>query len=295
MAIIRTTVIVPTLDSPTLDGTLLALGSEIGQRADVEVIVAGLDRAGLRAAWPNARYAPTEEPVFPGAARNHGARIALGDVLIFLDADCHPAPGWLGALELCLAAEPCAVSGGVAFEPEGYWRRVDNVALFHEFLAVLPRGRRRFLPSLTFGIRRDIFERVGGFDPGLRSAEDLDLTARLTRGGVPLYFEPAAVVVHRPAGRASAGAVWRRHLIYGANSALVRRRYLDVFAAPAILGSPTLMLVLAVPIAIVTTLGIFLREPATRRYIAHAPGVCLAKLGWCMSVARRRADVASVA
>jgi glycosyltransferase involved in cell wall biosynthesis len=31
----------------------------------------------------------------PAAARNHGACLAQGDILLFTDADCSPAPGWV--------------------------------------------------------------------------------------------------------------------------------------------------------------------------------------------------------
>jgi GT2 family glycosyltransferase len=282
----RTSIVVPTLESPSLPSTLEALIGEVGRRSDVELIVAGLDVAGRHRAFPGVRYVQTDGPKYPGAARNAGAAGARGTRLLFVDADCVPLPGWLARMEARLAREPCAVGGGVRFAPEPYWSRVDNVALFHEFLDSRPPSRRRYLASLNFGVDRALFERAGGFDGALRSAEDLDLTVRLWRAGVPLYFEPEAAVLHRPARRSWRG-LWRHHFVYGANSARVRLRHADALAAPALLRSRTAMAALGPAIALWTTGRIFLLEGVPRADWPTAPGVFLAKLAWCWSVAGR--------
>jgi len=282
----RTSIVVPTLESPGLPGTLEALRREVGRRSDVELIVAGLDAAGRHRAVAGVRYAETDGPKYPGAARNAGAAVAAGARLLFVDADCVPLPGWLARMEARLDGEPCAVGGGVRFAPEPYWSRADNVALFHEFLASRPPSRRRYLASLNFGVDRALFERVGGFDGALRSAEDLDLTVRLWRAGVPLYFEPEAAVEHRPARRDWRG-LWRHHFVYGANSARVRLRHPDALSAPALLSSRAAMAALGPAIALWATGRIFLLEGVPPADWPTAPGVFLAKLAWCWSVARR--------
>lgn len=283
---IRTTVIVPTLGDSSLEATLAAIGREIGDRDDVEVVVAGLDQAGRHKQLEGARYESTAGQLFPGGARNHGAAAARGQRLLFVDEDCVPAAGWLAHMEARLGNEQCAVGGGVRFEPEPYWSRADNVALFHEFFASRPAGARRYLASLNFGIARALFERVGGFDASLRSAEDLDLTAKLWRAGAPLYFEPSAAVVHRPARR-SWRTLWRHHFTYGANSARVRLRHPDVLGAPPLLRSRAAMALLSPAVALATTARIFLREGVPLADWPTAPGVFLAKLAWCWSVALR--------
>ena len=284
---VRTSVVVPTLGAASLDATLEALGREIGDRADVEVVVSGIDRAGRHRSLSGARYAESDRPLFPGGTRNHGAAAARGELLLFVDDDCVPVPGWLARMEARLrGGEPCAVGGGVCFAPEPYWSRADNVALFHEFFASRPAGTRRYLASLNFGIDRALFERLGRFDDTLRSAEDLDLTAKLGRAGARLYFEPAAAVVHRPARRSWQG-LWRHHFTYGANSARVRLRHPDVLAAPWLLRSRAAMTLLGPVVALATTARIFLREGVPLADWPTAPGVFLAKLAWCWSVARR--------
>lgn len=71
---------------------------------DLEVIVvdnASVDNTAARAREAGARVLPL--PLRggrgnPAAARNLAARSSTADILIFLDADCMPDPGWLAAL-----------------------------------------------------------------------------------------------------------------------------------------------------------------------------------------------------
>jgi GT2 family glycosyltransferase len=286
MAEIFTSIVVPTLHSASLPATLTALAEQIGARTDVEIVVAGLDRDGHASRVPWVHFVSTERAVYPGAARNVGVGAARGERILFVDADCLPRPGWLEAMEVRLDGERCAVGGSVLLDARDYWSRVDNVALFHEFGPGWSPARRAYLASLNFAIHRSTFLEHHGFDGQLRSAEDLDFTVRLRRAGVPLYFEPAAIVEHRPSRRSALG-VWRHHFTYGVNSARVRRRHPDALHAPFILRSRALMALLSPAIAGATTARIFLREPGVLPYWPTAPGVLLAKLAWCWSVALR--------
>ena len=65
---------------------------------DIEVIVAGYgDPGGL----PNdsaVRFVETESNLWASARRNRGLAVASGDIVVFLDADCVPQPGWLSGI-----------------------------------------------------------------------------------------------------------------------------------------------------------------------------------------------------
>lgn len=127
-----------------------------------------------------------------GAGRNHGARAARGAVLAFTDADCAPTPGWLraalGALEHADVAQGRVLPDPAA-EP-GPWDRSLVVLREHGLYE-----------TANLLVRREWFERVGGFDEWLRVggrpfAEDVWLGWRLRRAGARTAFAPDALVHH---------------------------------------------------------------------------------------------------
>ena len=136
------------------------------------------------------------------SACNAGARQASGSLVVLLDDDMQPVPGWLGAhLEAHDGALRRCVMGAVPVlldersRPLEVWmgRRFDdhNTKLARpDHVFVL----RDFYTGNT-SIRRDVLLEVGGFDEDFRvyGHEDLELLVRLRRLGADLRFAPAAV------------------------------------------------------------------------------------------------------
>lgn len=129
----------------------------------------------------------------PGAARNRGAALTSTPWIIFVDDDCQPQPGWLGAyLEAiqCARDEP---SSPVVLEGRTRCPQPLDSLLWEA--PVNENGNH--LPSCNFAIRRDIYLQMGGFDERYRVAfEDMELRARLVALDLPMQFLPTALVHH---------------------------------------------------------------------------------------------------
>jgi rSAM/selenodomain-associated transferase 2 len=168
-------VIIPTLDEEScLADALRSVRSQGPQ----QVIVAdggSTDATRFHAAGADLFL---EAPRGRAAQMNAGAARATGDVLLFLHADCALEGGALAEAERRLRRP------GVA---AGCFRmRVRAEGTLYRLIDACATGRVR-LTGLVYGdqglfVRRELFERVGGFPP-LRLMEDVFLSRRLRRLG----------------------------------------------------------------------------------------------------------------
>jgi cellulose synthase/poly-beta-1,6-N-acetylglucosamine synthase-like glycosyltransferase len=136
----------------------------------------------------------------PAMARNEAARQAQGDVLIFFDADTVAHADTVEKLLGRLGAEPelAAVMGSYDESPEARGLVSEFRNLLHCFVHHESVG-----PAQTFwtgcgAVRRDWFERVGGFSQRYRepSIEDVEFGYRVTAAGGKIWLDPTAQVQH---------------------------------------------------------------------------------------------------
>ena len=117
------------------------------------------------------------------AQQNAGARVACGDTLWFLHADSVPGPGTIGEI---LAAIARGAPGGcfpIVF-PRDELRRHPLLPLIQWGINARTRLTRTGTGDQGIFIRRDHFERVGGF-PDWPLFEDVALFRRLRAIGRP--------------------------------------------------------------------------------------------------------------
>lgn len=165
--------------------------------------------AELARRFPSVRYVhgPARGPA---ANRNQGARQGDAPWLLFLDDDCYVESDLLAAY----LARADAVLGAVVLEgaihPVG--PRPDGN---HHAPLNLEGG---LLWSCNLMLRRDLFERLGGFDEEFPFAcmEDVDLRERLRAAAARVEFVPAAVVFHpwRSVGEREISRSLISHAIY---------------------------------------------------------------------------------
>lgn len=138
----------------------------------------------------------------PGAARNLGARHTEAQVLVFLDADAAPQPGWLDAL-LAPLADPdvVAVKGRYVSHQRGLVPRFAQLEFEEKYARLRRASTIDFVDTGTAAYRHAAFDEVGGFDESFpaQSAEDVDLAFRLSERGARFAYADDARVEHRHA------------------------------------------------------------------------------------------------
>lgn len=151
----------------------------------------------------------------PGSssARNKGASQALGQVLLFTDADCRVSPNWVEEMAAPLLERnpgldyPVAAVGGRTMsdfshhqgkKPTFVERYLDQLFDFWEadrlaaFPAFLP-----WAPTCNLAVKKEVFDGLGGFDTSWKNAAyDVDLCWRLVLCGFVLGYAPDATVQH---------------------------------------------------------------------------------------------------
>lgn len=129
------------------------------------------------------------------AARNAGAGVADGNLLIFTDADCRPQPGWLDS-HLDVDDEPLSLfAGPVIVEPgetPNDWAVFDTVRGMRQEVFV----RHGYAVTANLAVPRRIFDQMGGFDETRLSGGDAEFCRRAGRAGFRTVLVSDAVVFH---------------------------------------------------------------------------------------------------
>lgn len=197
-------IIVPAYGVATMLGE--ALDSLIAQdRTDWEAIV--IDDGDARVADALAPYAhdgrirflQTDNGGLP-TARNRAIAVARAPFVALLDGDDAYLPTYVSTM---LAAAEASDGIGLVSCDATYFGHDRAGERFSAYCAQsLPASldrvlRRDFNIFICTTIRRAAIDAVGGFDPSLKSAEDLDLWIRLIEGGWDVAYVPQVLARYR--------------------------------------------------------------------------------------------------
>jgi len=167
------------VDDASTDGT-----AEIAAAAGARVVAVGLRKIA--------------------AVRNAGARAAVGEWLVFVDADTLVAPETI--MEMIGALRDGAVGGGavVAVEPGSpRWVAALMAVVVWAFVRV------RWAAGCFLFARREDFEAVGGFDEAYYASEEIHLSRALKRRGRFVIGSHPVVTSSRKARLFGAGELVR--------------------------------------------------------------------------------------
>lgn len=208
--------IIPVYNHASLTRQLLnRLVTELSPAAQPEIII--VDDAStdgtpslLQNYHPRIRVLTHRKNLGFAASCNDGAALAEGRYLIFLNNDTLPQGDWLGELIHYAECHPrAAVVGskllfsngtiqhaGVIIGQDGAPHHI-YAGFPHDHPAVNKSRRFQIVSAGCALVRREAFERVGGFDTSfINGAEDVDLCLRLGEWGYEIHYCHTSVLYH---------------------------------------------------------------------------------------------------
>lgn len=200
------TVVIPAhVNRPELAATLAALQASVATGWDYVVVDDGDGQVARMVdglGGTSVRMGPTgrANAAGPAAARNRGAAIARGDVLLFIDSDVRVRPDTIAEVQRYLAAHPdvAAVFGSYDDAPyhAGFASQFKNLA--HHFVHQQSRTEASTFWAGCGAVRRDAFFAVGGFDEAYERPciEDIEFGYRLREAGQRIVLLHHLQVTH---------------------------------------------------------------------------------------------------
>jgi S1-C subfamily serine protease len=171
-------IIIPTLNEVKYLPILL---SQIRKQnfSDLEIIVADADSKDKTAEIAKSFGCKIVKGGLPAKGRNEGAKVAKGDIFLFMDADNIYLPD--GFLERVIYEFKKRNLGVASFPiyPKGNF--IDKICYFfyNKFVEIF-QNRTAFATNCVL-IKKEVFEKVGGFDEEILIGEDHDLAKRAAK------------------------------------------------------------------------------------------------------------------
>jgi len=254
----RTTVVVPVRDRLVLTQQCVeAFAADYGDRDDVELFVVDDGSTDETTAYleqaPGLRLVRHAESAGFAASCNDGAAAGSGEYIVFLNNDTLGEHGWLDRLvSFADGNDKAAIVGarllyengtiqhaGIVFGADLLPRHVYR--MFPREHPAVSRSRRfQAVTAACMLVRRNVFEKIGGFDTGFMNGfDDVDLCLRVWEAGGETHYCAESVLVHDEAAtRGEDAELFRRNAEryrerWGRR---VRRDDLETYAEDGLLG-----------------------------------------------------------
>jgi glycosyltransferase involved in cell wall biosynthesis len=159
------------------------------------------------------------------AARNRGIADALGNIVLFTDADCIAAPNWVEQLAMPLIHTEIHGTVGRIVTRQTHWLAIlIQAELDERYSRMMQHEFIDFINSGNCGFKRSILC-ANRYDESFAWIEDLELSFRLVRSGNRMIFVQHAIVAHEHPQN-----LWvylKRKFRYASFASLLYRRYPD--------------------------------------------------------------------
>lgn len=232
----------------TLPAVLQALQTQTMQPAEVILVDSGTDGAAEWVAQhhPRVRVHRSSRRMFPGEARNVAVKLAISDLVAFLDADCVPGEDWVQRIVQAHQAGdgPSVIGGSVANGADGQTAWASYLCEFATWMPGASATQMSDVPTCTLSAPRALFVSQP-FVTGTYCS-DTAWNWEMGRRGVPIRFEPQIRVAHL--GHTRTLSWLRKNAMHGRAFARVRvasHRFTRTRSAAFTMGSILLPLVLS--------------------------------------------------
>lgn len=228
----RISAIIPSYKSRHLAEVVEALKA----LSPIEILVVDSSPSDPGISDPLVTMLRSDKPLPPGAARNHGASKASGDVLLFVDSDVVLTAAARAFISReAQAGSDRVISGVYAVDgPGGLFTRLQNRLLRYR----LTEGSDPRIPlfsSSHFLITRETFKSLGGFNEVISTYEDVEFLARSAKLGVRPECTAEFEAIHLK--EYSSLSLLKDYGQKTYNAFHVRRRYAGVFRdVPSMVG-----------------------------------------------------------
>jgi cellulose synthase/poly-beta-1,6-N-acetylglucosamine synthase-like glycosyltransferase len=158
-------------------------------------------------------------------ARNLGIAESSGKVLAFVDSDCVVEPQWLTELARPFEdPEVGAVAGDLQHVPPRTPAERQAARLLGNWQRFAFNSDPAYPITANAAYRRDVLDRIGGFDPHMARAQDVELGLRFKeRSGLRLAYAERATARHR--NRTTQLGFFRQQLGWAYGAGLVGAKF----------------------------------------------------------------------
>jgi len=171
-------IIIPTLNEENYLPKLLDSFKKQNLKEDYEVIIADAGSTDTTVEIAKKKYGCKVVPGgLPAKGRNEGAKVAQGDLLLFLDADLILPEGFLDALLKEFREKNLDIaSTDLDFLSD---KKIYKITAF--LRNIYYRCTQRILPHISqcILVKKDIHSKIGGFDEKIKLCEDFDYVKKM--------------------------------------------------------------------------------------------------------------------
>jgi len=219
-------------DNLTISDCLAALARQDYPRDLVEVIAVDGGKVPALAALVRKSFPSAVIIECPGGSKfeqkNLGMKVARGEIVALLDADCAAPPDWIATMVHALEPAPPEVAGvqGVTDLSRGFLSR-EVSALLYGIRSGAHGGDAGRLVTDNLAFRRDVIRRFAFEHPSFATVVDSLLLHRLTRAGYRVLLSERLRMVHSYPGTARVRIPWFFLRAWAVGYFMVRTRQLE--------------------------------------------------------------------